>query len=229
MRKSEGITLVSLALTVLILAILAGTVIYNGGKSVNDAKKQQFVSELEMVQAKVNAISEKMNNSETEKQYYNSQGKTIDNLDQTKLLSVIGRSPKNGASFTTNTDGFRYFQTEDLEKIGLSGIKRSMLINFVTREVCTYDGLELDGKIRYKLKDLGHTTWNVEYTGIEKKEPTFTANVTKLSTSSWQITISDVVTANNVAIDTISYKLSSDTNWIIINDLEFIVAKSRNL
>ena len=67
MENNKGITLVALAITILVLAILSVTVIFNGGNSIQLSKKQQFISELEMVQARVNIIYEKMQNSEEEK------------------------------------------------------------------------------------------------------------------------------------------------------------------
>lgn len=162
MRKNKGITLISLAITVLVMAILATTVVYNGRNAVDNSKKQQFVSDLEMVQAKVNTISTKMMNNETEIQYYSSVGSTIDGLDQEKLATIFGRSPKSGDKYTTSGDGFRCLGTADLEKIGVVGIQQEILINFDTREVYSYTGMKLNGKMCYKLKDLGHTSWNVE-------------------------------------------------------------------
>lgn len=162
MRKNKGITLITLVITVMIMAILAGTVVYNGRSAVDNSKKQQFVSDLEMIQAKVNTISAKMQNNETETQYYSLIGRTIDDLDQARLATILERNPKNGDKYTTSADGFKCFGTADLEKIGVNGIKQDILINFATREVYSYSGMKLNGKMCYKLKDVGHTSWNVE-------------------------------------------------------------------
>lgn len=223
MKDNKGVTIITLAITVIVLAILAVTVISNGKKSIEISKKQQFISELEMVQSKVNTISEKIENSQTERNYYNSAGKAIDNLDQSKLTLILKRTPKNGTSFTTSNDGFQYFETAELEKIGISGVSQAILINFSTREVYSYTGIELDGKMHYKLQDLGHSSWNIEYTGISKTNPTFDVSVTKLSTNRWKIVVNNIVTANSIEIATISYKLSTSVNWIIANSTEFEV------
>lgn len=93
--------------------------------------------------------------------YYNLAGKRIDNLDQSKLSKIIGKPPKNGTQYTTSGDGFQYFEASDVEKIGLSKINQSIIINFNTREVYSYSGLEIDGKYYYKLQELNYSAWNV--------------------------------------------------------------------
>lgn len=161
-RENKGVTLISLVIAIMVMAILSGTVIFNGSKAIQTSKKQRFVSELEMIQAKVNTISEKMKDSKTEEEYYTTSGTKINNLDQEKLKLIMGRNPNNGTNYTTEADGFLYFNESALDKIGISGITQSVLINFSTREVYSYIGLEQNGKMYYKLKDLGYNSWNAE-------------------------------------------------------------------
>lgn len=223
MRKNKGVTLVALVVTVVVMAILAGTAVYNGTKAIEKANKQQFISELEIVQAKVNTIYEKMQNNEQEANYYNSIGRIIDSLEQSKLTLAIGKTPSNGVAYTTREDGFQYFEASDLEKIGVSNIKRAILINFNTREVCSYTGIEIEGTTYYKLSDFGYSAWNVEYSGNGTDSPAFEININKLEDNKWKMSVQNIVTSNDIDIDNVAYKISNDTNWKITNNLEFEV------
>ncbi len=226
MKSNKGITMVALVVTIIILAVVAGTIVYNGKKSIKSANRQQLISQLEMVQAKINVLAEKMENNSYDNDYYRAVARQIDSLDQTKLQEILNRDAKNGNTFTTDADGFYYFGPSDLERIGLSEMNQIFLVNFDTREVFSYTGVEIEGKMYYSLQDFGYPSWNPQYEQETRKIPTFELKVTKTDENKWRITVTNVVTDNNVAIDTISYKSADSANWIIVSGMDFEVTKT---
>lgn len=206
MKNQKGITLITLAITIMVMSLIAGVVTYSGMESVNNAKKTAFISELEMVQAKVNTIYEKRKTSTNETNYYNQLGIDATLLEDDEITTALGGTPK---------DGFRYFYASDLKAIGLDNINQQVLINYDTREVVSVTGIKIDGVMYYKLKDIpNYSGYNVEYENTNTQAPTFTVEVTK-SSSSYQVTLKNIVYNGNVEGGTVSYKLHSNTNWIL--------------
>lgn len=207
MKYQKGITLITLVITIIIMFILTGVVTYSGIEAVNSAKKTAFISELEMIQAKVNVIYEERKTNSEKVEYYNSIGQDISNVDSERLTEILGE---------TNKEGFLYFKPKDLEKLDLDNISGEVLINYDTREVVSLTGIEIDGVMYYKLKDIpNYKGYNVNYTESNLQAPTFTVSQTKLSENEYRFTIKDIVYTSNVNGGTVSYKKHSDTNWIL--------------
>lgn len=214
MKNNKGVTLVSLVIIIIVMLILITVAVYSGGNSLKSSKRLAFISELEIIQAKVNTIYEKRDLNSEDREYYNNIGKDLSLIDENKLNLVLGETPK---------DGFRYFVEEDLKKIDIENIKQEVIINFDTRKVISLTGLEIDKKIYYKLEDIpNYNGYNIEYVNKNNKEPSFDVDITKLD-NSWIYTIKDIVYNNNVNDGRISYKLHSDTNWILVDEFSFEV------
>lgn len=206
MKKQQGITLITLVITIAVMSILAGVATYSGIKSINETKRMAFISELEMIQTKVNSIYEKIKLNEEDAEYYNNLGTECLNMENEKIETALGQTSK---------DGFRYLSTNDLRKIGLDNINQEVLINYETREVVSITGIEIDGVKYYKLKDIpNYLGYNVEYTNTNMQAPTFSVEKTKIF-NSYRFTVKDIVYNSNVTGGTVSYKLHSDTNWVL--------------
>lgn len=221
LKQEKGITLIVLAICVIVLGILAVTAIYSGTSGLDTANKQAFISELQMIQAKVNTIYEKRKISDSDKRYYDLIGRDVSYLNQTKLNAALGG---------TSREGFKYYMPEDLEKLDLSNITQAVLINYDTRQVISYEGLEINGKKYYKLEQLSdYLGRNIIQDNPSNTEqiPSFTLESTKLETSKWKITIKNVkYSSDKVGLASIKYKLSSSSNWIIVNGLEIEVTRA---
>ena len=215
MKNEKGITIVTLVITIVIMIILAGVVTSNGIQSVKNAQKTVFISEMEMIQAKVNTIYEERKSNNQNLEYYNNIGQDISVVDSNKITQVLGSS----------TEGFKYFSKEDLRKISLDNITQDVLINFDTREVASLKGIEIDGVTYYKLKDIpNYAGYSVEYVEKNTGSPTFSVEQTKLKDGSYKFTVKDITYIGNISGGTVSYKLHSDSNWILNGDnLSFTV------
>lgn len=216
MKNENGITIITLVVTIVIMLILAGVVTNSGMQSVKTAQKTAFISEMEMIQAKVNTIYEERKQNSENIEYYNNIGRDISTVDNDKVTIALGDSDKTG---------FRYFSKSDLKQISLDNISQEVLINYDTREVVSLNGIEIDGVIYYKLKDIpNYVGYNVDYTNKNTEAPTFTVEQTKLEDNSYKFTVKDIVYNGNVQGGTVSYKLHSDTNWTLNGDnLNFTV------
>lgn len=149
----------------------------------------------------------KRKSSKEDKDYYDALGRDINAVDQTKLNVALGGTPK---------EGFRCFKPNDLKMLDLENINQDVIINYDTREVISLTGIEIDGKMYYKLKDVpNYIGYNVDYTPQSTASPTFTVEQTKLDNSKYRFAVKDIKYGGNVEGGTVSYKLHSDTNWIL--------------
>lgn len=218
MKNQKGITLITLVITIVILIIITGVVTYNGLKAVNTSQKTAFISELEMIQAKVNVIYEERKASTEKVEYYNLIGQDISIIDQIRINEALGQ---------TNKDGFKFFNPDDLKNLDLDNINQEVLINYDTREVVSLNGFTIDGVKYYKLKDIpNYIGYNVDYANSNTKAPSFTVLQTKLGENEYRFKLENIVYNSNVNSGTVSYKLHSNTKWILNgNNMNFTVSK----
>lgn len=220
MINQKGITLVSLVITVIVIMILASITTVAGLDSIETSKKTTFVTQLEMVQAKVNTIYEKRKLNRLDIDYYNSLGKDIFVIDELELNNILADVSK---------EGFRYFSKEDLNTIDLENISQDVLINYDTRAVYSRTGIEIDGNRYYRLEDIPNYVGNkVEYNNKNNTVPTFSVDYTK-QTQGWNVVIKDISYGENVNGGTISHKLNTDTNWILDGETTSFTVMSAGL
>lgn len=211
-NATAGITLVSLVITIIVILILAGTVTVAGLDSVREAKKTAFITELEMIQEKVDTIYEKRKLNEENIAYYDTLGKDLSFVDQSKLNMLLDGKEETG---------YRYFSKEDLKQLDLDNMNQDVIINFSTRDVASIVGFEIENTVCYRLPDIpGYRVNNVEYTNKNTQSPTFDVEVTQLS-DSWLITVKNIVYNSNVGAGTLSYKTTNSSEWIIVGENNF--------
>lgn len=212
MIKEKGITLISLVITIIVMLIIAGTVTVSSLDSVRSAKRTAFITELEMIQEKVNTIYEKRKLNSEDVTYYDSLGQDISNVEQSTLDVILDG---------IETDGYRYFSRENLKQLDLDNIEQDVIINFNTKDVASVTGLLIDGKMYYRLMDIpGYQGHEIEYEDKNTEAPTFDVEINELS-DSWRININNIVYNSNVATGTVSYKLHSNENWILVGDTKY--------
>lgn len=219
MKQNHGITLVSLVITIIVLIIITGIAIFAGTSTIKSTKIASFMTELEMIQEKVNTIYEKRKLNKEDINYYSSLGQNISIIDSSKLANLL-----NGVS----EEGYYYFSKEDLKKLDLDNISQEVIINFETRDVASINGLLVEDKMCYRLTDFpSYRGQNVDYVNKNTNAPTFDVEVTKLS-NSWQIFIKNIVNPNQVYGGTLSYKLNSSEEWIFLDEVNYFeVGKPR--
>lgn len=211
----KGITLITLAITIVIMIIIAGVSISVGGDLMESSRVTRFDSELRIIHTKVNEVVEAKHTQEE----INSIGQDISELDstiQTKISTALEGS---------SADGFKYFNKNDLETLGVADVDREVIINFTTKEVVDINGVKSEGNYIYRLKG-----WNnVEYQNKNTEAPEFslTKKVYGLNAT---VQVADIVYKGNVAKGQVSYCLLNDDgtegNWKTASGQEFSVEQS---
>lgn len=199
MMKEKGITLISLIITIIIMMILAGAGIATGMESIHNSEIMQFNSEMRIINTRVNELV--------------NSGMTTEELNTYGYATL----PINAGEALQGRDsnGFRYFDKISLERIGVTGINREVLINFTTREVIDLNGIEIDGEMVYILEDWQEISFRqqsdeIPSFSLEKRLYGLNANIIVNNTSA------------SMAIKTINYKLN-DGIWHETSSLQIPV------
>lgn len=145
LRKENGITIITLVITIIILLILSTTAIYSGAKLIELSQVATFTANMKIIQERVNVINEEI---ELEVADYTDVGKDIDTLEQSLIQKV--NIAANGIDLT----GFKYFDENELEKILIESMDMQVLINFDTKQIISINGIEKNGNIYYTVEDL---------------------------------------------------------------------------
>ena len=185
-KKENGITLMSLVITIVILLILASIATYSGIEVIKSSKLTKFTTEMKIMQTQVNELYQKMQDGDT----------TIKELG--KIISEIGNQTQVDDVFeevgiTEDERGkYRYFDKNTIEKLNIEGVSGTFLVNIYKRSVISYEGFQYEGKYYYTLDQLPNGLYNVEYEEKNTNKPTFDTNVEKVSEGKWRITVSNI-------------------------------------
>ena len=187
MKNENGVTMVSLVVTIILMVILASVTTYSGIESYKDMKKENYIAQLKVIQEKVNLIAE---------EYQNWEGKSSDtNINNYLGTGVEGHS---GLGFSKITDGettliklieeasdskenYYYFSTDNIkDQLGLKGFEKSgmsVAVNFGTRNVIEKKGIKQDNVEYHSLKDFGIQA-NSSDADVAGSSTTYTINTT---------------------------------------------------
>lgn len=130
-KNEKGITLVALAITILILALLAGVGIYQGTKGIDTAKNSRLMSEAGMVQ---HAVLEQYVKYKTTKNQMYLIGTKIDKNTVQQIATQMGISLVNIPEEYSNADYYK-LTTTDVAKLGFKNVKDEFIVNYVSGEV----------------------------------------------------------------------------------------------
>lgn len=186
MKQEKGITLITLAITIIVMIILAGVSISEGINSIQSAKLTQFNAEMRIIHTRVNELVEELETYELELL-----GQAIPPEKASSVSTALGNESSNG---------FRYFNRTDLQNIGVSNIDREVIINFSTREVVDINGLEKGNTKIYRLAD-----WtNMVYVNKNTEAPSFNLSK-KVYDLNATILVENIEYKGNVGKGTVSY------------------------
>jgi Tfp pilus assembly protein PilE len=240
MRKSKGVTLISVVTTVLILIILAAITAVTSMDAYNQMKFETFKEKLEEVQKKVNEISSdygvylKKNSGGTYANYFASkfEGSYPQYFSQVYNNSKFDKV-KEAKSILANdvlSSTLFYFQESDVEKyLGLKGIE-DIIVDFSTRTVYSVKGCKDpndSNKIYYTLSDYKESTV-VDSTTSDSNvkssliDATLTATSTKKTsgtTTMYQIklVVSNRGSGIKYPIEKVYYS-TDNTNWVKVSN-----------
>ena len=226
MKNENGVTMVSLVVTIILMVILASVTTYSGIESYKDMKKENYIAQLKVIQEKVNLIAD---------EYQNWEGKSSDtNINNYLGTGVEGHS---GLGFSKITDGettliklieeasdskenYYYFSTDNIkDQLGLKGFEKSgmsVAVNFGTRNVIEKKGIKQDNVEYHSLKDFGIQA-NSSDADVTGSSTTYTINTT---VNNYGLTAKIIIDGTgtkdgqNIKINDFEYqkKNGSDTN-----------------
>ena len=134
MKKEQGITLVSVVVMIVILAIIASLSIITSTRTVNEAKDLKKEENIVMIQAVVNRVGAKLETAgyltPADTKIY---GKRLNDSIISELIGGAGGSYSmvNGE----NIEDWYVLEQDDLEEMGVSYVNESYFVNYHTGEV----------------------------------------------------------------------------------------------
>ena len=192
MKKIDsGITLVSLVITMIVLLILTSITIYSGVSTIHSARLTKFTTQLKIMQQKVNELYDCYTNNKTvilNGIEYVGKGETITETINGEIQTVqskpgiqeIGQDidaffsssqlkeifSEAGSGITDKT-GYRYYDTETIQALGLEDMEYEFFVNVEKRSIVSMVGFNDYGSVYYTLEQVPNGVYNVEYNLID--------------------------------------------------------------
>ena len=216
LNERKGITLVSLAITISVLIILASIGTSAGIDVIKQAKLNTFTTELEVMQTKVNELYDEYSSGNN------------DVLDYGQDLSLSGGQADKvltNSVITGNKSDYRYYNTTTINDLKLEGIDSEFFVNVKTRSVVSYNGMEYEGITYYTLEQLPQGLYNVTYEDRNTGKPTFEYSV-KSESGAYEITVSNIQYDGYIEKWEVRYKKEGQDYWMSSEDLTFTVNNS---
>ena len=170
-ESNDGITLIGLVITIIILLILATIAVYSGIGTIHSARLAEFTTELKIMQQKVNELYDSYTNGKTvtinEIEYVGTDiqniGKELNGVFDTNQLGKIFSEDESGIIDRT---GYRYYDAETIQALGLENIKYEFFINIPKRSIISTEGFQNNGETYYTLNQVPDGVYNVEYNEV---------------------------------------------------------------
>lgn len=220
--KDKGITLISLVVTIIVILILASVATYSGINAVKLSEFNRFTTELEIMQTEVNTLYEKYKNGETiNGKEVLTYGTDIETATQ-QIKQQANMVFTQDASGITDQIGYKYYNKETIDSLGIEGVEQEFFVNIETRNIVSYYGMEYEGKSYYTLDQIPNGLYNVEYKE-ENAKPTFNVDVDLIGENKYKISINDIEYEGYNNIWKVRYQINGSENWNTSDELSFFV------
>lgn len=128
LRKTNGVTLVALIITVILLLIISGISITGTLRGHKETKEASQISELNMIQ---HAILERYTKAQLTKEEL--PGTTITENDVKTIIDEINNITRE--NITLKGTEYKELSISDLEKLGVTNEEDTFIVNYKTGEV----------------------------------------------------------------------------------------------
>lgn len=219
--NSKGVTLLALVITIIVLLILAAVATYSGMDIIQSSKLTAFTTEMKIMQTQVNDLYDKWKSGEINKDEIGKDltyDTTVQNQANNVLIDELGL--ENNFSDLT---GYRYFDQETIQGLGIDGVEQEFFVNIENREVISYEGLLYDGDMYYTLNQLPQGLYNVDYDPQQSSGPTFDVSYERIGENKWRITISNIQYDGYIDKWYIQYQEEGADYWNTTEDMSFVV------
>ena len=232
--NSKGVTLIALVTTIIVLLILASIATYSGINVINSSKLTTFTTEMKIMQTEVNNLYNQWKNGEI------AIDETTGNITNTADNSTIGKDltynsdVEDQANYVlvevlslgdnlSSLTGYKYFDQETIQNLGIEPVKGEFFINIKTRNVVSYDGIEYDGEWYYTLEQLPDGLYNVDYDPQQGLQPTFDVSYERIGENKWRVTVSNIQYDGYIDKWTVQYQEDGVNYWNSTEDMSFVV------
>ena len=230
-KNDKGITLIVLIITIIVMVILVGLTVNNGFETLYSSQLKGFYTHLEIVQKKVDEIV-------STRKDYKTLGSSLTSAQTTKLNNILALE---GAHLTVSSSSFRYFTISQLESVlGLSEMKYNVFVDFDNRIVIAEEGKKINGKMYYILNSKTYyvnadntinnkfivRSLEIKITSYGKEYyPNVISNtVVYEGTDNYKVTVIPInKSGNTMSGGTLKYKKVDNKQWIISDNLEFVI------
>ena len=228
MRKfdSKGITLISLVITIAVLLILASIATYSGVDVIRQSKLNKFTAEMKVMQTQVNDLYQKYKDGTSVTVGSNTYtGDDILNKIGEELPSSASNVFTSGTSGITDSTGYKYYNQNTIQNLGIEGVEGEFYINVSKRSVISTEGLEYDGTTYYTLEQLPNSLYNVAYEDKNTGKPTFDVTTENVGDKN-RIIVSNINYDGYIDKWKVKYQLEGQDYWSTSEDLSFLVSEA---
>lgn len=211
MRNEKGITLVALSVMIIVILIITTIIVYSGKSSMENARLTRFIKELEVMQAQVEVINKKYKEE-------------IEILQDGEEFTLVGKELTEleyeneafeGAE-ETDTSGYRYYDIDTLEQLGISGFEREYLVNVKTKKVIAIKPIKIENKKYYTLDQVAPS---YKVGKLERQENVKIENITYTETNTgYDIKLENIQCSEYVAKYTVRYKAENEANYKVAGE-----------
>ena len=224
LSQNKGITLITLVITIIVLAILTTVSINVGYGTYKEMVVTGYVSRMNMIQSRVNVISQQIQQGDTS---YENIGTPISSLSSE--LKSEAYIILNGETISE----FKYYNTQDLAKLGIEKIEQDVFINLNTRIIYSVDSVEYEGQTYYNQYQLPNGVQVIEYSELQTQEPEFTLEKNNYGLTT-QVNITNIIYDEQISGSDIYYGEVTDSSttpvtvdfWRQVNGTSFSVTKT---
>lgn len=220
MKKNEkGVTLIALTVTIIVLIILASVGVTSGISTINSSKLTKFTSEMKTMQANVNELYNNwkiggkvtLGNTEYTGDEILNIGKDI--LSVQDIVNIVFKPQSESGSGITETEGYRYFDFETLEFLGMKNMQQEFFVNIKKRSVISTEGIKNKGIMCYTLEQLPDGVYNVEYIPLSNEPIDFDINGKYLSDGKGRIDILNITYNGPINKWQVRYRIKGEEKW----------------
>ena len=236
--NSNGVTLVALVITIVVLLILASIATYSGIDIIRSSRLTSFTTEMKIMQTEVNDLYEQWKNGEIN---IDDNGDVTIQEDESTQVSIgkdltYDSDVENQASYIlihelnlgdtlSDLKGYRYFDYATIEYLGIEGTEGEFFVNIADRKVVSYEGFRYYGVVYYTLEQLPNGLYNVDYDPNQADAPTFDLSYEKIGDNKWRISISNIQYNGYIDKWYVKYQEDGTGYWNTSEDLSFVVNK----
>ena len=164
LKNNKGITLVTLVITIIVLTILASITTYSGVSAVKNAKYYNAISELKVMQSKVNEMYEDYKNGENEILQMGVSLEESGKFSQANLAYNTAKENNLNETDIGSLAEYRYYSSDYIKnELDIDGISYDFLVNINTRSVILVEGVIFNSTTYYALCQIDGEQYNVKY------------------------------------------------------------------